>query len=44
MKAGGVLPVFLDYAYGIDARRLNSDTGVEKKGNHEFMFYVLTAF
>lgn len=44
MKAGGFLPVFIDYAYGMDAGRLNSDTGVEKKGNHEFTFYVITAF
>ena len=44
MKAGGVLPLFFDYAYGFDARRLNTATGVLKKGNHEIMCYVLGAF
>ncbi|HNX23671.1 MAG TPA: hypothetical protein PKG60_06455 [Spirochaetota bacterium] len=44
IKAGGILPVFTDYAYGIDARRLNTGSGEVKKGNHEFMFYILTAF
>jgi hypothetical protein len=44
MKGGGLVLLFFDYAYGIDARRLNYKTGVEKKGNHELMFYVLTAF
>ncbi len=44
LKAGGVLPLYFDYAYGIDARRVNSSDGTEKKGNHEFMFYAVAAF
>jgi len=43
-RAGNILPLFFNYAYGFDAKRLNTSTGEVKKGNHELMFYTLAAF
>lgn len=44
LKLGGILPFFADYAYGIDARRLNVNTGNSKRGHHEVMALFLMAF
>ena len=46
MKIGDLLPLFLGYAYGMDARRIDiRDASLEeKKGNHEIKAFVLMAF
>ncbi len=43
-KLGGVLPIFVHYAYGMDARRYNQDDGTEKKGSHEVCVLMVMAF
>ena len=44
LKLGGILPFFADYTYGIDARRVNLNTGKIKRGHHEIMALFLIAF
>ncbi len=43
-KLGNVLPVFVTYAYGMDARRVNDSDGTSEKGNHEIIVVALMAF
>lgn len=42
--AGGLLPVFLNYGYGMDAKRKNAENGNTYSGSHELFVYVLMAF
>ncbi len=43
-KLANVLPVFIHYAYGMDARRYNADDQTEEDGNHEICVLLVMAF
>ncbi len=44
LKIMNLLPIFIDYAYGIDAERRNRQTGAVKKGSHEVRAFMAFAF
>ncbi|MBN2401913.1 MAG: hypothetical protein JXN64_05900 [Spirochaetes bacterium] len=44
MKIADLIPVFIDYGYGIDAQRRNSPAGTTEKGCHEIRAVMLFAW
>ncbi len=44
MKIANLIPLFLDYGYGIDAERRDKPVGEISKGNHEIRAFIVLAF